>query len=107
MQMRKVSRDEWLRDIDARQRNVIFPDTAQNEARFWRNIISGKRHLTTAQITGIAIMWLAMAFPLWELLKWMSYSIYAWLTLSLLGTGFLLLRWRTLRTLSSVERHRR
>jgi hypothetical protein len=105
--MRKDSQDEWLRDVDARQRNVVFPDTAQNEARFWRNIISGKRPLTTAQVTGIAVVWLAMAFPLWELLKWMRYSIYAWLTLSVLGAGFLLLRWRTLKTLSNIERHRR
>jgi hypothetical protein len=105
--MRKVGRDEWLRDVDARQRNVVFPGTAQNEARFWRNIISGKRHLTTAQVTGIAIVWLAMAFPLCELLKWMRYSIYAWLTLGLLGAGFLLLRWRTIKTLSNIEQHRR
>ena len=107
MHMRKVSRDEWLRDVDSRQRNVVFPDTAQNEARFWRNIISGKRHLTTAQVTGIGIVWLAMAFPLWELLRWMRYSIYAWLMLSLLGAGFLLLRWRTLKTLSNIESERR
>jgi hypothetical protein len=31
-------RDKWLHDIDARQRSVVFPDTVQNEARFWRNI---------------------------------------------------------------------
>ena len=31
-------RDEWLQDIEARQRNVVFPDTVQNEARFWRNL---------------------------------------------------------------------
>jgi hypothetical protein len=107
MQMRNLSRDEWLRDVDARQRNVVFPDTAQNEARFWRNMFFGKKHLTTAQITGIAIMWLAMAFPLWQLLRWMRYSVYAWLTLSLLVAGFLLLRWRTLKALSNIERQRR
>lgn len=31
-------REQWLRDIDARQRNYVFPDTVQNEARFWRNL---------------------------------------------------------------------
>ncbi len=24
-------RDEWLRDVEARQRNVVFPDTVRNE----------------------------------------------------------------------------
>src|ERR1051326_8745018 len=31
-------KDRWLEDIEARQRNVVFPDTVQNEARFWRNL---------------------------------------------------------------------
>src|SRR5439155_1019781 len=34
---RRVKREEWLQDIEARQRNVVFPDTVNNEARFWRN----------------------------------------------------------------------
>jgi len=40
---RRVKREEWLQDIEARQRNVVFPDTVNNEARFWRNIIEGKQ----------------------------------------------------------------
>jgi hypothetical protein len=48
--------DEWLRDIDARQRNVVFPDTAANEARFWRNLMEGKQKLTRLQTVGILIM---------------------------------------------------
>jgi hypothetical protein len=104
--MKPRSRDEWLDDINARQRNVVFPDTAQNEARFWRNIISGKRHLTIAQITGVALIWLAMAFPLWALLKWMRYSVYAWLALSFCALAFLLLRWGTLKALASREHPR-
>jgi len=31
-------RERWLEDIDARQRNVVFPDTVQNEGRLWRNL---------------------------------------------------------------------
>jgi hypothetical protein len=31
-------RERWLQDIAARQRNTVFPDTVQNEARFWRNL---------------------------------------------------------------------
>jgi hypothetical protein len=40
---RRVKREEWLEDIEARQRNVVFPDTVNNEARLWRNIIEGKQ----------------------------------------------------------------
>jgi hypothetical protein len=47
------------------------------------------------------------SLPLWELLKWMRYSVYAWLVLGVLAAGFLLLRWRTLIALSKIEHHRR
>jgi hypothetical protein len=45
----RVKREEWLQDIEARQRNVVFPDTVNNEARFWRNIIEGKKKLSTVR----------------------------------------------------------
>jgi len=55
--MRKQQqRDEWLHDIDARQRNVVFPDTVVNEARFWRNIVKGGQRLTTIQKIGIGVL---------------------------------------------------
>jgi len=47
-------REEWLRDIEKRQRNVVFPDTVNNEARFWRNIIEGKQRLTVVQRSELA-----------------------------------------------------
>ena len=53
-------KDEWLRDLEARQRNVVFPDTAENEGRFWRNIISGKASLSPAQWVGISLLWLCI-----------------------------------------------
>ena len=62
---RRGTRDEWLHDIEARQRNVVFPDTAANEGRFWRNIIRGNRRLTTVQKIGIgvlALMAISLAF---------------------------------------------
>jgi len=49
-------RDEWLHDIDARQRNVVFPDTVVNEGRFWRNVAEGKRRLTTVQKIGVGLL---------------------------------------------------
>src|SRR5206468_2967229 len=58
-------RDEWLHDVDARQRNVVFPNTVANEARFWRNVAEGKQCLTTVQKIGIGLLGLcaiAIAF---------------------------------------------
>ena len=54
------SRDEWLRDVDARQRNVVFPDTANNEGRFWRNVIDGKERLSGIQRIGILFIFLTL-----------------------------------------------
>jgi hypothetical protein len=54
------NKDEWLRDVDARQRNIVFPDTANNEARFWRNIINGNARLSTTQKIGILLVFLTL-----------------------------------------------
>jgi hypothetical protein len=48
------NKDRWVDDIDARQRNVIFPDTLQNEARFWRNL--GTTPSKTSTKVGLAIL---------------------------------------------------
>lgn len=37
---REHEREKWLQDIHARQRNFVFPDTVQNEGRFFRNLVS-------------------------------------------------------------------
>ena len=37
-----MSLKEWERDVINRQRNIVFPDTVLNEARFYRNIASGQ-----------------------------------------------------------------
>jgi hypothetical protein len=50
-----------LQDIQARQRNVVFPDTANNEGRFWRNIMDGRQRLTAVQRIGVVLMVLAVA----------------------------------------------
>jgi hypothetical protein len=47
-------REEWLRDVEARQRNVVFPDTVQNEARFWRNL--GKGPSSTSAKAGLVVL---------------------------------------------------
>jgi hypothetical protein len=52
--MNRHGKDDWLRDMDARQRNVVFPDTVQNEARFWRTL--GNVPLTTAGKIGLVVL---------------------------------------------------
>jgi|SRR5580704_7356992 hypothetical protein len=47
-------RDQWLQDIEARQRNVVFPDTVQNEARFWRNL--GKGPSSASARAGLVVL---------------------------------------------------
>jgi len=46
--------EDWAQDIDARQRNVVFPDTVQNEARFWRNL--GNQSWTPVTKVGLALL---------------------------------------------------
>jgi len=64
--MKRAERDDWRRDLDARQRNVEFPDTAANEARFWRNIISGKEKLRPSQVAGIALICFTLAAAIYS-----------------------------------------
>jgi len=47
-------RDQWVQDVEARQRNVVFPNTVQNEARFWRN--SSKQPFTTSTKVGLGVL---------------------------------------------------
>jgi hypothetical protein len=52
--MGRHGKDDWLRDMNARQRNIVFPDIVQNDARFWRNA-SGKP-LTVPQWIGVLLI---------------------------------------------------
>ena len=47
---------EWLQDVYDRQRNTVFPDTASNEGRFWRNLFGGGQSLTAIQVVGILVL---------------------------------------------------
>jgi vacuolar-type H+-ATPase subunit I/STV1 len=50
-----------MQDIRDRQRNIVFPDTVNNEARFWRNIFEGRQRLTLVGKIGLSILVFAMA----------------------------------------------
>ena len=52
---KKQNPEEFEKDVAARQRNIVFPDTVANEARFWRTVIQGKRQLKAFQLVGFAV----------------------------------------------------
>ena len=46
--------EEFARDLEARQRNIVFPDTVQNETRFWRNL--GNPSFNTPAKVGLGLI---------------------------------------------------
>jgi hypothetical protein len=46
--------EQWLQDAEARQHNVVFPNTVQNETRFWRNL--GKAPSSIPARAGLVIL---------------------------------------------------
>jgi hypothetical protein len=106
--VKRRNREEWLRDVQARQRNIVFPDTAANEARFWRNLYTGRQKLTTLQTIGVAVMLLAVIAVVIGITFGYAYDAYtSWAQriasaalewafgLGLLGGFLLLLKWGT------------
>jgi hypothetical protein len=99
--MRKSSPEDWLRDVDSRQRNTVFSDTAANEARFWRNIVSGEQKLKAIQVLGIIAVCAVLILPVRDIVRTLGRSVSAWLFLGFPGALFMLLRWRTRKALAS------
>lgn len=87
---------KWMRDVERSQHSIVVPDTAENEARLWRNFISGK--LSTLQVIGFVLMCGILAGPAWLMAKGMA-SIFGLLFLAGCGAAFLLLCWRVRRAL--------
>jgi hypothetical protein len=109
---------EWQQDINARQRNTVFPDTAQNEGRLWSNLANGKPKLTIAQAFAVALVALTLFGFFWrEAVRRFTFGTSGplhdrlvttlesfWpqaVILLLFGAFFLLLRWRVRRALLS------
>jgi hypothetical protein len=90
--MQRTSKDEWLREAEASQRNIVFPDTARNEGRFWRNIYNGKTQLNILQKVGIGVVLFAMIGTLvglarLELWDWSSKRI-EWSRITILAVDW-------------------
>lgn len=99
-------RDRWLEDVRNRQRSIVFPETVQNEARFWRNLGTGP--WTTSSKVGLAI--LAVFVVGWGSVffrathgqgeMWMLVLLF----LGVCGPIFLAISWATRRTLKNIHK---
>ena len=58
-------REVWMREVRYRQRNIVYPETAMNRARFWRNLTSRKYPFTRGQKLCFVILltFLVPSFP--------------------------------------------
>jgi hypothetical protein len=106
---RNRKREEWLRDVDARQRNVVFPNTVENETRFWRNL--GQQPFTINTKVGLALL----ALLGWGFLIRIVVALFkeklAWAVilamLLLWGPFFGVIAWATRRALRNIQNARR
>jgi hypothetical protein len=73
-----MSLQEWERDIRNRQRNIVFPDTVLNEARFFRNVVSGRAVWNPIQRIGVLLITAPFIFTG---CMGIAYSVGAFLTL--------------------------
>jgi hypothetical protein len=64
MSPRRNDERQWQDDLVRRQRNIVFPDTVENEGRFWRGILRGEIRLNTFQKIGAAIV-ILLALGIW------------------------------------------
>jgi len=118
--MNKRSPNEFLRDIEMRQRNVVYPDTLRNETRGWRNLITSKEPLSVLQVVGLLLLHSAVLSVLFlmgyaaieqfhstsgSVLNRIVAALGPWVIIVFLcGAVFLLLRWRIRRALVGADK---
>ena len=103
--------EEWMQDVATRQRNVVFPDTVQNEARFWRNL--GNPPFTTIAKVGLGLLALFVFGTAGSILGMLIRNDRAWrqevvsivvVTLLIFGPIFGAIIWATRRNLQKLRR---
>ena len=103
----KRPREEWQHDIQNRQRNVVFPDTALNEARFWRNV--GDKSGTPATKIGLGILAVGLgAFVVRVVVAFVEEGVALEMALGMLliwGPIFGAVAWATRRALRNSSHH--
>jgi hypothetical protein len=119
--MNKQPPHEFQRQIEMRQRNIVYPDTLRNEIRGWRNLIISKEPLSVLQVLAILLLYSStlsllfiMGYASFEQFHSTSGSFVnrivtgfgPWVVvLAFIGAVFLLLRWRIRKAL--VGAHKR
>lgn len=105
---RRQNREHWRRDIESRQRNTNFPDTVENEARFWRNL-DNQPYRTSTKV-GLAILAIFVFGFLGAILVGTHQAGVTWrFLLGMLlfcGSIFSVIAWAARRNLS-IANHRR
>jgi protein-S-isoprenylcysteine O-methyltransferase Ste14 len=102
-------RDEWLREMESRQHNVVFPNTVENEARFWRNV--DKQPYRTSTKIGLAILAIfVFGFLIRILVATHKEGVFWRFVLGMLlfcGPTFAVIAWATRRNLRNIEDSKR
>ena len=100
-------REEWLRDVETRQHNVVFPDTVQNEARFWRNLGPSS---TSAKV-GLAVLaiFVLVSAAIILVATYAGGVLWEFVLAMILfcGSIFGAIAWATRRSLRNIENARR
>src|SRR5215471_13309970 len=98
-----------MREVRYRQRNIVYPETAMNNARFWRNLTSRKYPFTRGQKVCFTILLFVLVPPLAFVLAMIISPLKGgppvWTLLASLFTGIFLLFFHALtlfRALSAV-----
>jgi hypothetical protein len=103
------NREQWLQDIEARQRNVVFPDSVQNEARFWRNL--GKGPSSKSAKAGLVVLAIfVFAWAAIILVATYKGGVFGEFGLGMLvfcGSIFGAIAWATRRSLRNIQNTRR
>ena len=95
-----------MQDLTARQRNIVLPDTVQNEARFWRNL--GTQPYNALTKIGLAILavffWSFAAAFLYAGVGLVGFWKFTFLMALVWGPVFAAIAWGTRRALQAVRR---
>jgi hypothetical protein len=104
----RKQREQWLQDIQDRQRNIVFPQTLANETRLWRNL--GTRKPTALTWSGLAVLGLFVlgfaGYFLVILIQAGALLAGALVMLLIFGPIFGLIAWATRRSLRNLENSR-
>jgi hypothetical protein len=99
---------QWMQDVEDRQRNVVFPQTLANETRLWRNVLSGEA--TALTWAGLAVFGTFVFGFLIYILKVFNDSggvLHGVLvTVLIFGPMFGVIAWATRRNLRKIESSR-